>query len=72
MNKVKNYIRPVTKCFHDFDKFYLLSGSPSEAQYYSQEGSGQQLAKELPLTSFVMRKKMVKTFGVIRPLISSL
>ena len=43
---MKNYIRPAIKCFHDFDKFYLLSGSPSEAQ--RQEGSGQQLAKELP------------------------
>lgn len=48
MNKVKNYIRPAIKCFHDFDKFYLLSGSPSEAQRHSQEGSRQQLAKELP------------------------
>lgn len=52
MNKVKNYIRPAIKCFHDFDKFYLLSGSPSEAQYHSQEGSRQQLAKELPFDEF--------------------
>lgn len=48
MNKMKNYIRPVTKCFHDFDKFYLLSGSPSEAQRHNHGGSGHQLAKELP------------------------
>lgn len=48
MNKVKNYIRPAIKCFHDFDKFYLLSGSPSEAQRHNHGGSGQQLAKELP------------------------
>ena len=52
MNKMKNYIRPVTKCFHDFDKFYLLSGSPSEAQRHNHEGSGQQLAKELPFDEF--------------------
>ncbi len=48
MNKVKNYIRPAIKCFHDFDKFYLLSGSPSEAQRHNHGGSRQQLAKELP------------------------
>ena len=48
MNNVKNYIRPAIKCFHDFDKFYLLSGSPSEAQRHNHGGSGQQLAKELP------------------------
>lgn len=41
MNKMKNYIRPVTKCFHDFDKFYLLSDSPSEAQRHNHGGSGQ-------------------------------
>ena len=52
MNKVKNYIRPVTKCFHDFDKFYLLSSSPSEAQHYNHEGTGHQLAKELPFDEF--------------------
>lgn len=52
MNKMKSYIRPVTKCFHDFDKFYLLSSSPSEAQRHSQEGSRQQLAKELPFDEF--------------------
>lgn len=52
MNKMKSYIRPVTKCFHDFDKFYLLSGSPSEAQHHNHKGSGQQLAKELPFDEF--------------------
>ena len=52
MNKMKNYIRPVTKCFHDFDKFYLLSSSPSEAQRHNHGGSGHQLAKELPFDEF--------------------
>ena len=46
MNKMKNYIRPAIKCFHDFDKFYLLSGSPSEAQRHNHGGSGLQLANE--------------------------
>lgn len=49
---MKSYIQPVTKCFHDFDKFYLLSGSPSEAQHHNHKGSGQQLAKELPFDEF--------------------
>ena len=52
MNKMKSYIRPAIKYFHDFDKFYLLSGSPSEAQRHSHEGSGHQLAKELPFDEF--------------------
>lgn len=52
MYKMENYIRPAIKCFYDFDKFYLLSGSPSEAQHHNHGGSGQQLAKELPFDEF--------------------
>lgn len=62
MNKVKNYIRPAIKCFHDFDKFYLLSTSPSEAQHHNHEGSGHQLAKELPFDEFCDEKDDAKKF----------
>ena len=59
---MKSYIQPVTKCFHDFDKFYLLSGSPSEAQRHNHEGSGHQLAKELPFDEFCDEKEDAKKF----------
>ena len=60
MNKMKNYIRPAIKCFHDFDKFYLLPSSPSEA--HNHEGSGHQLAKELPFGEFCDEEDDAKKF----------
>ena len=62
MNKMKNYIRPAIKCFHDFDKFYLLSCLSFVAHNYNHEGSGHQLAKELPFDEFCDEEDDAKKF----------
>ena len=72
MNKVKTISDQLPNAFTTLISFIFFRARHLKHNVIVRKALDSNSQRNYPLTSFVMRKKMVKTFGVIKPLISSL